>query len=356
MGLMSLLNFRRSIYAIFGTLVLVTLWVTSLTLLSAQPTATALLTDAGAQVLNPFLVAHQTGVSQSTYASLERDARAHPSQPLALSVFKVRVLGSEIVGRGYDDAVRIIYSHVATMYYAGGAGAVFTLPSDLQKLLPSSSYGLFPSTGASSSQLVPGVPIPAQLPGLLQPFFTVTGFTPDSLTDAGHQRIAGLLPWFWLATLVLGGLTLLLNRDEKRLSSLAASVAHGAWPVILVLGAAWIFSLLNPTAFAPFRGAYGLVAGAFLPIYGAAFALGLAGWVVTKILSARNPQPASSATAAKALPPELARVLASAGMPPAAFPASPASPAAGMPEAPPLTQAPPVGGFPETSGGTPPSS
>jgi hypothetical protein len=311
--MMSVSAIRKTVYTLLGALVLTTLWVTSLTLLSTRPAATTLLTDAGAQVLNPFLVAHETGISQSTYATLEQDARAHPSRPLSLSILKVRVQGSEIVGRSYDDGMHIIYGHVAATYYDSGPGAVFALPADVQKILP--TYGFF-NPGASTQQIVPGVSIPTQLPDFLQPFFAVTGFTPDSLTNASHQHIASLLLWFWVATLVLGALTLLLDRDDKRLSSFAASVTHGAWPVILVLGVAWGFSLLNPTGFAPFRGAFGVVVAAFLPIYGTAFVLGLAGLVVTKIVTARAPQAAKAPATAEA------KMLAAHGMPPVAQPSA----------------------------------
>jgi hypothetical protein len=102
------------------------------------------------------------------------------------------------------------------------------------------------------------------------------------------------LLWFWVATLVLGGLTLLLDREEQKLMTLAASVAHGAWPVMLVLGGAWIFSLIKPAAFAPYKAVYGLIAGAFLPVYGVAFVLGLASWAILKVASARNPQAAAT--------------------------------------------------------------
>ena len=130
---MSLTWLRGFVYTLFGTLVLTTLWVTSLTILSSRPNATEILTQAGTQILNPFLVGHDTsfGLSQQTYASLETSARSHPSQPLTFQVLKVRVLGREIIGRKYADVVHLVYSRVAEAYYDGGAGAVFNVPEGM---------------------------------------------------------------------------------------------------------------------------------------------------------------------------------------------------------------------------------
>jgi hypothetical protein len=60
---MSLSGIRGLVYTLFGTLVLSTLWVTSLTFLSTQVSATALIDEAGTEILNPFLVAHGTGLT-----------------------------------------------------------------------------------------------------------------------------------------------------------------------------------------------------------------------------------------------------------------------------------------------------
>jgi hypothetical protein len=306
-GMFSISGIRKTVYTLFGALVLTTLWVTSLTIISARPAATSLLTEAGANVLNPFLAAHEVGVTPSGYATLEQAAKAHPTQALDLSFFKVRVLGKEIAGLSYDAGVRAIYSHVASTYYDGGPSAVFSLPADVQQAIP--NFGFF-GGAITTPQLAPGISSPVQLPNFLQPFFTITGFTPDSLTYVGHQRIASLLLWFWVATLVLGALTLLLDRQEDKLMTLAASIAHGAWPVILVLGGAWIFSLIKPEAFAPYKAVYGLVAGAFLPIYGVAFALGLASWAILKVLSARHPQSAAATSGLTDRQQEIASLIA----------------------------------------------
>jgi hypothetical protein len=282
---MSLTWLRGFVYTLFGTLVLTTLWVTSLTILSSRPNATQILTQAGTQILNPFLVGHDTsfGLSQQTYASLETSARSHPSQPLTFQVLKVRVLGREILGRKYADVVHLVYSRVAEAYYDGGGAAVFTVPAQLTQVLP--NFALF---NPNNLPILPGGPTPRQLPPFLQPFFSFVGLTPDTFTSAGHQKILTLLPWFWIGLLVIGVLAIVLNPSEQKLAGLAQGVVHGAWPVVAILLLLWILSIIFAARFTPYVGILGVVSGAFLPIYGTAFVLGLIGIVVTKILQGRG--------------------------------------------------------------------
>jgi hypothetical protein len=264
--------------------ILSTLWVTSLTILSARPNATAMLADAGANLLNPFLVGHgDLGLSQTTYTRLEASARAHPSQPITLPVLKVRVLGREIVGKSYAGVVELVYSRVAEGYYDGGTAAVFDVPSQLQAVLP--NFALF---NPNNIPLVPGGPTPAQLPVFLQPFVTFVGLTPDTLTAAGHQKILNLLPWFWIALVALGVLAVLLNHSEQKLMGLAKGTMHGAWPVVAILLLLWVLSLFFSKPFMPYIGMLGLISRAFLPVYGTAFAVGLIGVIMTRVLASRN--------------------------------------------------------------------
>jgi hypothetical protein len=282
---MSLNWLRGFVYTLFGTLVLTTLWVTSLAILSSRPHATEILTQAGTQILNPFLVGHGTGLglSQQTYAALEASARSHPSEPLTFQVLKVQVLGREIIGQKYADVVHLVYSRVAEAYYDGGGAAVFNVPPQLKQVLP--NFALF---NPNNLPIIPGGPTPSQLPPFLQPFFSFIGLTPDTFTSTGHQKILTILPWFWVGLLVLGVLAVLLNPSEKKLAGLAQGVVHGSWPVVSVLLFLWLLSLIFAARFAAYVGILGQVSGAFLPIYGAAFVLGLVGIVVTKILQGRN--------------------------------------------------------------------
>ncbi|HET9981566.1 MAG TPA: hypothetical protein VFQ32_14050 [Ktedonobacterales bacterium] len=272
-------------HTLFGIVLLGALWVTSLTLLSARPTAVALLADAGAHTLNPQLVqvTHGAiGITPDGYAKLESAAKAHPSQSLDLAILKVQVPGSVIVGKSYDDGIVAIYTKVAEGYYDNGPQSVFALPADAQKAL--GTFGLF-SAVSSPSQLpvAQGQTLPT-LPPFLQPFFTFVGLTPGTFTAAGHDSIAALLLWFWLAAAVTAGIALLTTPGEKRFTSLARTILHGSWPVLAVFALVYAFSLFKPEAFAPYRTVFGLVAGAFVPVYGIAALVGLAGFIGPKLI------------------------------------------------------------------------
>jgi hypothetical protein len=269
-GLFSGRGLQGLVYTLFGTLVLSTLWVTSLTVLSTPAAATDLLTQAGTQVLNPFLVNHQLGLSESTYARLEASARAHPGSYLSLSVLNVKVRGSEILGHSYVDTVHLVYSRVATTYYNGGATAAFAIPAQLKKELP--NFALF---NPDNFQVIPGGPTVAQLPPFVQPLFVFTGLTPATFTVSGHQRLLGLLPWFWGLTILLGLLAVLLNRTDQKLSGLAKGIIHGAWPIVAILLGAWVLAHVATKTLAPYAGMLDDIRGAFLPVYGAALAVGL---------------------------------------------------------------------------------
>jgi hypothetical protein len=311
--MLSLLRLRGLRYTLVGTLVLATLWVTSLSLLSARSTATGLLTEVGTQVLNPFLVAHGQGLSESGYASLQASARAHPTQSLSLSVLKAKVLGHEIVGKTYADGVRVVYGRVAETYYDGGAQAAFQLPPELKSALV--TFGMFNPSNlpqlpqSVGGQSVPQVPQLPQIPSFLQPFFTVVGLTPDTFTAAGHARLVNLLPYFWIALAVLFVVSVIFNPKGNKLKGLLHSVVHGSWPVVAVLVGLWVLSRVKPVEFGPYVGALGLVSQAFLPVYGGALALGVVGIVVSKLLFSRQ------GAAASVREPALAGVPAGQGMP-----------------------------------------
>jgi hypothetical protein len=272
-------------HTLFGIVLLGALWVTSLTLLSARPTAVALLTEAGAQTLNPQLI-HITngaiGITPDSYVKLQSAAKANPSKALDLSILKVQIPGSVIVGKSYDDGLHAIYGKVAEGYYDNGPQSVFTLPADAQKAL--GAFGMFSTvTGASSPLPTTGANLPT-LPPFLQPLFSVIGLSPATFTAAGHASIASLLLWFWLAAAITAALALLTTPGEKRFTSLARTILHGAWPVLAIFALVFAFSLFKPDAFAPYRTVFGLVAGAFLPVYGIAALVGLLGFFGPKLV------------------------------------------------------------------------
>ncbi len=328
--MLSFNGIRGLVYGLFGVLVLSTLWVTSLTILSARPNAENVLTDAGTQVLNPFMVSHGLGLSEQTYAQLEASAKAHPGAPVALNVLKVRVLGREIAGKAYADGVRVVYRRVAEDYYDGGASAVFNIPPQLQSALP--NFALF---NPDNIPIIQGGPTPAQLPPFLKPFFTFVGLTPDTFTAGGHQKLLGLLPWFWIVTIVLGVLAVVLNRSERKLEGLLQGIVHGTWPVVGVLLALWLATLVFHDRFAPYTGVLGDIGAAFLPVYGAAFALGLGALLATRLLGSR--QKASGGPPA----PAIAAAVPAAGRMPLPSTNAPTVPSAGTPTTPGEPPAPP---------------
>jgi hypothetical protein len=290
--LLSVFRSRGSLATLFGLVLLSTLWVTSLTMLSSRQNATDFVKYAGAQVLNPFLAQQGFGITSSTYTSLQTTAKAHPTQQLSLPLLKAHVLGSDIKDKSYSDGVLVIYGAVAATYYDNGAGAVFdlsTLPAQLKDILP--YFGLFNST---SLPITPDATTPVQLPPFLQPFFTVVGLTPDTFTAAGNQRLLDLLPWFWLATLVLGALTIIFNRSPQKLSGLAHGIIHSTWPVVGLLVVLWIASVIPQykATFSPYAGVLGVVERSFLPIYGSALVLGFATLYVPRLLAMRRATPA----------------------------------------------------------------
>lgn len=311
MGLFNLNGIRGWVYGLFATLILSTLWVTSLTILSTPASATSLLTEAGTAALNPFLVSHGLGLSPSTYTALEASAHAAPNRPLSFSVLKVHVLGSEIIGQSYTSTVHLVFSRVAAGYYTGGADAAFNIPAQLKQQLP--NFALF---NPDNIPLIQGGPTPAQLPSFLQPLFVFTGLTPATFTAAGHLHLASLLPYFWGLTIVLGLLAVALNLSEKKLSGLALALVHSTWPIVAVLLGATILIQVKSTTLGAYSVLLAIIRGAFLPTYGAALAVGLVSLAILKWLESRQqPQPTQQMLPATAGKPPWMKGLEGANMP-----------------------------------------
>ncbi len=264
--------FRNLAHMLLGIALLTALWITSLSFVSSRATATGLVADLGAQALNPWLVSQHLGLSQSSYATLEAAATAHPNQPLNITFIKPTVSGSVIKGLDYKDGVYAIYHAVANTFYDGGPAATFALPSSVAGAVQ--TLALFPEQYNSVVQKI-------GLPTWLQPFFQFTGLSIDLLTAEGHARVVGLLPYFWGAALLFGVLSVLLSifSGKKAIAALFMSVAHSAWPVLVFFAVIWVIGRIYPDRFAPFSDAFGLLAGAFLPVYGIAAAIGIGGWL-----------------------------------------------------------------------------
>ncbi len=265
--------FRNLAHTLLGFALLTALWITSLSFVSSRATATGLVADLGAQALNPWLVSQHLGISQSGYAALEAAASANPSVALKIAFIKPTITGAVIKGLDYTHGVRAIYQAAANTFYDGGPAATFALPAGAEQAVQ--TLALFP---AQYNSLVSSI----GLPTWLQPFFQFTGLSVDLLTAEGHARVVGLLPYFWGAVLLFGALSVLLSMfaGKKALAALFMSVAHSAWPVLAFFVAIWVIGRLYPDRFAPFSDAFGLLAGAFLPVYGTAAAIGIGGWLL----------------------------------------------------------------------------
>ena len=284
--------FRNLAHTIFGFLLLTALWVTALSFLSMRPASTTLMTDLGVDALNPFLVSKGIGINQTTYAKLQQAASAFPAKTLPITFIKPQITGSELQGLSYDQAMRLIYGHVATAYYDGGPAATFNLPAPLSGAVQ--TFALFPEQYDAAVKSAP-------LPTWLQPFLLYTGLSPETFTAAGHQRIEGMLPKFWTAALVLAGVILLLNFLSRRnpASGLGLAVFHGAWPPLAFFGVLWLIGHLYPTRVQPVAAAFGVVAGAFVPTYLTAAAAGVGIWAVSRFASSMVHMVGKSAAAAR---------------------------------------------------------
>ncbi|HZC05381.1 MAG TPA: hypothetical protein VE338_07045, partial [Ktedonobacterales bacterium] len=267
--------FRSLAHTIFGFLLLTALWVTALSFLSMRPASTTLITDLGVDALNPFLVSKGIGVNQATYIKLQHVASALPDKPLPIAFIKPQITGSELKGLSYDQAMRLIYGRVAAAYYDGGPSATFNLPAPISGAVQ--SFALYPEQYDAAVKAAP-------LPTWLQPFLLYTGLTPETFTAAGHQRMSGMLPKFWTAALLLAGALLLLNFLSRRnpAQSLGLAIWHGAWPPLAFFGVLWLIGRLYPARVQSVASAFGVVAGAFVPVYVAAAAVGAGVWVISK--------------------------------------------------------------------------
>lgn len=268
--------FRRSFAGLLGLALLAALWTTGLSRVSDKSTAISLLTDAGTQLVNPLLVSNGTGITQSSYLQLEKQATAHPNQPVQILFIKPQILGKDIAGKSYTQGLQVIFGKVAQAYYSGGPGAAFSLPSQLQSAL--SSYTPF----VQSKTPLPGLPqspLP-QLPSFGTQIYTYMGLSPATLTTDGHNGVTTLSLWLWVASGALGIVLAAFGSGWGRLRTVSWSVFHSAWHITLLFIIASFLVSSHSTQAAPYRGVLGLVGGAFFPVYAIATLAGLCGVVV----------------------------------------------------------------------------
>lgn len=284
---------RNLAHTIFGFLLLTALWITALSFLSMRPSATAVVADLGVDALNPWLITQHIGLDSAAYGKLEQAASAHPDQPIPLTFIKPQIKGSEIKALPYGQGVRLIYTRVAQAYYDGGPTATFNFPSQIAGVVQ--DFALFPEQYDAAVKA-------ASLPTWLQPFLLFTGLSPETLTATGHARITALLPKFWLATIIFAGAIFLLNLLGRKnpVQSLALAAWHGTWPTVAFFAILWLIGVLYPARVQPVAGAFGVVASAFLPVYGVAAVVGVGAYLISRFAGAMFGSFAKAGSAQKA--------------------------------------------------------
>lgn len=313
---------ERYVAVAFVLMLLGALWTTALARISDRAPATELLTSAGTDLINPLLLAHGSGIAQSTYQQLEQAAAAHPNQPVSIPFLKVQILGKAIAGKSFAAGSQIICAQVADAYYTGGPGAAFTLPPELQTLVGTYTPFVAPSsaTGAGSGipSPLPAFPLP-QLPSWLTQPMSVVGFTPLTLTASAHNDAVSHSRWFWGISIALALVLVLLNTGWTRLWSVAWPVFHASWHIALIGAVASFIVSRNPVQAAPYRGVLDSIGGTFLPVFYVAALLGVAGIVVSLIgrrLTNPAATPAPEPAMALAARAQLNESLAAGGSPP----------------------------------------
>lgn len=293
-------NVRGLVTFLLGLALLGALWEFTLVNLSSQATATGIMTQVGAEVLNPALESSSFGLSQSAYTALEQQAAAHPDQSFAAPGVKVSVPGSAIAGKSFVQGTQVYYQAVAEAYYQGGASAVFTSPAIIGEVM---NLPLLPQgqTLAGAGNLVPGASLLASL-----------GLSLNLLTAAGHAQVQSTALWFGGVSLILLAALVLLSKRWARLSSPGSAVMGAALPGAVGIGVVWYLVTHNPVQFAPYSNLLHLLAGAVVPTYVGAFVVGalavaasLVGRVVFKtaelgVDAARAAVPAGAAVARSA--------------------------------------------------------
>lgn len=256
-------NVRGLVTFLLGLALLGALWEFTLMNLSSQATATGIMTQAGAEVINPFLESHSFGLSQTAYAQIEQQAAAHPDQTFSAPGINVSVRGSDIAGKSFDQGTLVYYRAVADAYYTGGASAVFSSPAIIGQI---ESLPLLPQgqSIAGATSLVPGLPLLAGM-----------GLSINLLTASGHAQVQSFALWFGIASLVLLGLLVLLSKRWARLSSPGISLIGASLLPMLGIGVAWFIITNHAAQFAPYSALLGLLSGTVLPTYVAAFVVGV---------------------------------------------------------------------------------
>jgi hypothetical protein len=268
---------------LLGIALFLALWETALFNVSARPTAVGLLTEAGVGIINPALTQSAVGtfgLSESGFAAIQAAAAARPNDPVAIPGINVEVRGSEIAGKNFDDATRVVYGKVAEKFYDGGAGAAFSVPTGVQQALGMLSF--IPALGGATTTLS----------ATASPLSAV-GLSLNTLTAAGHAQVQTFMLWLWAAAAALALVIVFLSRGWSRVRHIGHSLVGSSLLGAALIGIVWYLWRQNPSGFATFSKPLNLVGGAFAPVYLGALIAGLAaygiafgGAILTKSLSA----------------------------------------------------------------------
>jgi hypothetical protein len=268
-GLVSL-PFRMLFSFLLGIALFLALWETALFNVSARPTAVGLLTEAGVGIINPALThsaAGTFGLSESGFAVIQAAAAAHPNDPVAIPGINVEIRGSEIAGKNFDDATRVVYGKVAEKFYDGGAGAAFSVPSGVQQALGLLSF--IPVLGGASTTLnTTASPLAA------------VGLSLNTLTAAGHTQVQTFMLWLWAAAGALALVIVLLSRGWSRVRHIGHAFVGSSLLGAALIGLVWYLWRQNPSGFASFSKPLNLVGGASAPVYIGALIAGLAAYAI----------------------------------------------------------------------------
>jgi hypothetical protein len=279
LGMLATGNVRGLVSFLLGLVLVGALWESSLVGISTRPTATAIMTEVGAEIINPILQNHSFGLSQSLYNSLQQQAAAQPSKPVAvpgINAQTVVILGSDIKGKSFADGTRVIYGKVAEAYYDKNGQNIFNVPSQVSQII--SAISLLPQAVANQVTKDSGAPPPPSVP---LPPVSAIGLSLGTLTASGHAQVLSLDYWLLGAAGALALLLALFGRGWGRLTAVAWAVFSSTIPGLFGIGAIVFFQTRNPAIFAPYAGLLKAVGSAFIPVY-----VGAAGAAVAALLVA----------------------------------------------------------------------
>jgi hypothetical protein len=251
------------------------LWETSLYNLSSRGTATTVMTEVGVELVNPLLVNNSLGLNNTLYTALQAQAKANPAQALSIPGLKVHMTGRDIANKSFADGSRVIYAKVAAGYYDGGWTAVLAVPDSVTHGL--GALALLPQAVASQGARQVGAP---QLPNVPLPPLGAVGLSLQTFTASGHAQVLALDKWLIGIALLCLLLLAVASKRWQRVTAPAWAVVTGALPGAFGIGVIAFFWARNTVLFQPFSGLLHALAGAFIPVYLGAMAVGVAALVV----------------------------------------------------------------------------